>query len=190
MKDFVASVLIGQFTAALNTSATRHQSGSREQIGAGPVGHAVPIFGQITGSTNNIPTTMPLQAVLPKRLTLRAAIQRQLHLVALPGRYGLLRMGQPRRLPKLPERVRYLQNYSNSNFTSGKCSRVKSSTNCLRQGNAVYERQPDLDEALGGWEISSTFMAQRKPDGITQEITTLPATYPVGTRRKQFSPEL
>ena len=77
-------------------------------------------------------------------------------------------MGKPRRIPGLPERVQHFtQNYSNSNFDIRQ----------MFKGEVVYQlpfgkgkmfMNDNLiaDEVLGGWELSSTYIAQGgNPDG-------------------------
>ena len=171
MKDFVASVsYVGNHGTHLNTSAIDINQVPESKLGQGQSATPYPIFGQITGSTNNaISNYNALQAVLTKRLTYGLQFSVNYTWSHFLDDMDSSGWGSREGYQNYQNAYDISQNYSNSNFDIRQ----------MFKGEVVYKLPFGkgmqfmndnliLDEALGGWEISSTFMAQAgNPMGVT-----------------------
>jgi hypothetical protein len=139
-------------------------------LGQGQSATPYPIFGQITGSTNNaISNYNALQAVLTKRLTYGLQFSVNYTWSHFLDDMDSSGWGSREGYQNYQNAYDISQNYSNSNFDIRQ----------MFKGEVVYKLPFGkgmqfmndnliLDEALGGWEISSTFMAQAgNPMGVT-----------------------
>jgi Carboxypeptidase regulatory-like domain len=172
LKDWVGSVAyVGNHGTKLNTSDLDINQVPESELGQGPTATPYPLFGTISGSTNNaISNYNALQGVLNKRLTYGLQLNINYTWSHFLDDMDSSGWGSREGYQNYQNAYDISQNYSNSNFDIRQ----------MFKGEAVYQlpfgrgkmfmnnANLALDEALGGWEISSTFMAEGgTPMGVT-----------------------
>lgn len=169
--DFVASVAyVGNHGTHLNTSAIDINQVPANKLGQGQLATPYPIFGQITGSTNNaISNYNALQATLTKRMSYGLQFSTNYTWSHFLDDMDSSGWGSREGFQNYQNAYDIRQNYSNSNFDIRQ----------MLKGEVVYQlpfgkgmrfMNTNLiaDEVLGGWEASGTFMAQGgNPMGVT-----------------------
>jgi hypothetical protein len=170
--NFVASVAyVGNHGTHLNTSALDINQVPESKLGQGQSATPYPIFGQITGSTNNaISNYNALQAVITKRMSYGLQFSSNYTWSHFLDDMDSSGWGSREGFQNYQNAYYIAQNYSNSNFDIRQ----------MFKGEVVYQlpfgkgkmfmgsANLILDEALGGWEVSSTFRAQGgNPMGVT-----------------------
>ena len=172
LTDFVASLaFVGNHGNHENTSALDINQVPEGKLGQGPIATPYPLFGTITGSTNNaISNYNALQAVITKRMSYGLQFSANYTWSHFLDDIDSSGWANREGYQNYQNAYNISQNYSNSNFD-------------IRQafkGEVVYQlpfgkvmrsmnkSNLALDEALGGWEISSTFIAEGgNPIGVT-----------------------
>ena len=171
MRDFAAQVnYVGNHGTHLNTGPVDINQVPENKLGQGRIASPYPLFGTITGSTNNaISNYNALQATLTKRMGYGLQFSTNYtwsHFLDDMDSSGWgSRMGYQNY-----QNAYYIhKNYSNSNFDIRQ----------MFKGYAIYQlpfgkgkpflnNNLILDEALGGWEMSGTFVVQGgNPIGVT-----------------------
>ena len=170
--DYVASVAyVGNHGTHLNTSAIDINQVPESRLGQGQSATPYPIFGQITGSTNNaVSNYNALQAVFTKRMTHGFQLSTNYTWSHFLDDMDSSGWGSREGFQNYQNAYEISQNYSNSNFDIRQ----------MLKGEAVYQlpfgkgklfmsnTNQGFDEAFGGWEIAGTFMAQGgNPMGVT-----------------------
>ena len=170
--NFVASIAyVGNHGTHLNTSALDINQVPESKLGQGQAATPYPLFGQITGSTNNaISNYNALQAVVTKRMSYGLQFTANYTWSHFLDDMDSSGWGSREGFQNYQNAYAISQNYSNSNFDIRQ----------MLKGEAVYQlpfgkgkpfmntASLPLDEALGGWELAGTFMAQGgNPMGVT-----------------------
>ena len=172
LTNFVASVsYVGNHGDKLNTSAIDINQVPVSKLGQGPSATPYPLFGTITGSTNNaISNYNALQAVLTKRTSYGLQFSTNYTWSHFLDDMDSSGWGSREGFQNYQNAYDISQNYSNANFDIRQ----------MFKGEAVYQlpfgrgkmfmntSNLALDEALGGWEVASTFIAEGgTPMGVT-----------------------
>lgn len=171
-KDFAASAAyVGNHGTNLNTSAVDINQVPASKLGQGPIATPYPLFGQITGSTNNaVSNYNALQAVLTKRMSNGLQFSTNYTWSHFLDDMDSSGWGSREGFQNYQNAYDIRQNYSNSNFD----------IRHMFKGEAVYQlpfgkgmkfmNSANLatDEILGGWRLSGTWVAQGgNPMGVT-----------------------
>ena len=172
MKDFVASVAyVGNHGDHENTSNIDINQVPANKLGQGQIATPYPLFSSIGGSTNNaISNYNSLQAVLTKRMSYGLQFSTNYTWSHFLDDIDSSGWANREGYQNYQNAYNISQNYSNSNFDIRQ----------MFKGEVVYQlpfgkgkmfmngSNVALDEALGGWEVSSTFVAQGgSPMGVT-----------------------
>lgn len=169
--NFVASAsYVGNHGTHLNTGGLDINQVPANKLGQGRTASPYPIFGQITGSTNNaISNYNALQAVLTKRMSNGLQFSTNYTWSHFLDDMDSSGWGSREGFQDYQNAYDIRQNYSNSNFD----------IRHMFKGEAVYQLPFGkgmkfmntnllMDEVLGGWQISGTWMAQTgNPMGVT-----------------------
>jgi hypothetical protein len=169
--NFVASVAyVGNHGTHLNTSAIDINQVPVNALGQGQTATPYPIFGQITGSTNNAKSNYNgLQATLTKRMSYGLQFSTNYTWSHFLDDMDSSGWGSREGFQNYQNAYNISQNYSNSNFDIRQ----------MFKGEAVYQlpfgktrqfmnNNLILDEVFGGWLLSATFIAQGgNPMGVT-----------------------
>ena len=170
-KDFVASAAyVGNHGTKLNTSGVDTNQVPATKLGQGRAASPYPLFGTINGSTNNaISNYNALQAVLTKRMGYGLQFSTNYTWSHFLDDMDSSGWGSRGGWQDYQNAYDISQNYSNSNFD----------IRHMFKGEAVYQlpfgkgkmfmnNNLVLDEALGGWEVAGTWVAQTgNPIGVT-----------------------
>lgn len=163
LTDFVGEVAyVGNHGAHLNTSGLDINQVPESKLGQGQAATPYPIFGQITGSTNNaVSNYNALQGSLTRRMA--HGIQFDVNYTWSHFLDDMDSSGWGSRMGNQNYQNAYAisENYSNSNFD----------IRHMFKGEAVYKlpfgrgmrflnNNLVLDEVAGGWQTSATFIAQ------------------------------
>ena len=169
--DFVASVAyVGNHGTHLNTGPVDINQVPVNKLGQGRSTSPYPLYATITGSTNNaISNYNALQAVLTKRMSYGLQFSTNYTWSHFLDDMDSSGWGSREGFQNYQNAYDISQNYSNSNFDIRQ----------MLKGEVVYQlpfgkgkqfmnTNLIMDEALGGWEVSATFMAQGgNPMGVT-----------------------
>ena len=169
--NFVASAAyVGNHGTHQNTSNLDINQVPQNQLGQGRSASPYPIFGTITGSTNNaISNYNALQAVLTKRMSYGLQFSTNYTWSHFLDDMDSSGWGSREGYQDYQNAYYIAQNYSNSNFD----------IRHMFKGEVVYQlpfgrNKPFLnnnlilDEAFGGWEVSGTWVGQTgNPMGVT-----------------------
>jgi hypothetical protein len=169
--NFVASVAyVGNHGTHLNTGAIDINQVPQNKLGQGRSASPYPIFGTITGSTNNaISNYNALQAVLTKRMSYGLQFSTNYTWSHFLDDMDSSGWGSREGFQDWQNAYDIRQNYSNSNFDIRQ----------MLKGEVIYQLPFGkgmrfmnsnllLDEVLGGWQASGTFIAQGgNPMGVT-----------------------
>lgn len=192
LDNWSASVAyVGNHGTHLNTSAVDINQVPVNRLGQGPSATPYPLFGQITGSTNNaISNYNALQAVLTKRMSYGLQLSTNYTWSHFLDDMDSSGWGSREGFQNYQNAYDISQNYSNSNFDVRQ----------MFKGEAVYQLpfgrdrrfmnsgNLALDEALGGWEVASTFVAEEELRWeLPREITTPLVIFPEVIPRRQSS---
>jgi len=169
--NFVASVAyVGNHGTHLNTGPVDINQVPVNKLGQGRSTSPYPLFGTITGSTNNaISNYNALQAVITKRMSYGLQFSTNYTWSHFLDDMDSSGWGSREGFQNYQNAYDIRQNYSNSNFDIRQ----------MFKGEAVYQlpfgknmkfmnSNLVLDEIFGGWEASGTFIAQGgNPMGVT-----------------------
>jgi hypothetical protein len=172
MNDWTASIAwVGNHGNHENTSNIDINQVPESKLGQGQIATPYPLFSAIGGSTNNaISNYNALQAVLTKRMSYGLQLSTNYTWSHFLDDMDSSGWANREGYQNYQNAYDISQNYSNSNFDIRQ----------MFKGEVVYQlpfgkgkmfmnnSNLGIDEALGGWEIASTFMAQGgSPMGVT-----------------------
>ena len=171
MRDFTADVsYVGNHGTHLNTGGVDTNQVPESKLGQGRSASPYPLFNTINGSTNNaISNYNSLQGVLTKRTSHGLMFSTNYTWSHFLDDMDSSGWGSREGFQDYQNAYKISENYSNSNFDIRQ----------MFKGYAVYQlpfgkgkpfmnSNLALDEALGGWQVSGTFVAQGgNPIGVT-----------------------
>ena len=170
-KDFAASVAyVGNHGAHLNTGPVDINQVPPTKLGQGRSTSPYPLFNTITGSTNNaISNYNALQAVLTKRMSYGLQFSTNYTWSHFLDDMDSSGWGSREGFQNYQNAYNIHQNYSNSNFDIRQMFKGEVVYQLpLGKGKMFMNSNLALDEALGGWEVSGTWIAQGgNPMGVT-----------------------
>lgn len=170
-RDFAASVAyVGNHGTHLNTGPVDINQVPVNKLGQGRSASPYPLFSSMTGSTNNaISNYNALQAVLTKRMSYGLQFSTNYTWSHFLDDMDSSGWGSREGFQNYQNAYDISQNYSNSNFDIRQMFKGEVVYQLpFGKGKMFMNNNLALDEALGGWEISSTFIAQGgNPMGVT-----------------------
>jgi hypothetical protein len=171
LRDFGASVAyVGNHGTHLNTGPVDINQVPPTKLGQGRSTSPYPLFGTITGSTNNaISNYNALQAVLTKRMSYGLQFSTNYTWSHFLDDMDSSGWGSRMGYQNYQNAYDISQNYSNSNFDIRQMFKGEVVYQLpFGKGKMFMNSNLALDEAFGGWEISGTFIAQGgNPMGVT-----------------------
>jgi hypothetical protein len=171
LRDFVASVAyVGNHGTHLNTGPVDINQVPSTKLGQGRSVSPYPLFSTITGSTNNaLSNYNALQAVLTKRMSWGLQFSTNYTWSHFLDDMDSSGWGSREGFQDYQNAYNISQNYSNSNFDIRQMFKGEVVYQLpFGKGKMFMNTNLIADEVLGGWEISSTYIAQGgNPMGVT-----------------------
>jgi hypothetical protein len=171
LRDFAASVAyVGNHGTHLNTGPVDINQVPVNKLGQGRSTSPYPLFGTITGSTNNaISNYNALEAVITKRMSYGLQFSANYTWSHFLDDMDSSGWGSREGFQDYQNAYDISQNYSNSNFDIRQMFKGEVVYQLpFGKGKMFMNNNLIADEVLGGWEVSSTFIAQGgNPMGVT-----------------------
>ncbi len=171
LKNWMGSVAyVGNHGTHLNTGGLDINQVPKGALGQGPIATPYPLFGNISGSTNNaLSNYNSLQAVLTKQMSYGLQFNTNYTWSHFLDDMDSSGWGSREGFQNYQNAYAIAENYSNSNFDIRQAFKGEvlyqlpfGKGKMFSNGNLV------LDEALGGWEVSSTYIVEGgTPMGVT-----------------------